>query len=502
MLLLPMQTLPSDIYTVAQVVQLEQLAIQQYGIPGYTLMRRAGQAVVDFIQTSFTRDTPLLVLCGAGNNAGDGYVIARLAKQAGYPVTVVGLVETEKLKGDAQLAARHWLECGEVQLFDPALLETATVIVDALLGTGLDREVSGEWAAIIDAVNRASSASEKSVIAVDVPSGLKADTGAIAGIAVQADATVTFVGVKTGLLTGAGPDCCGRIHFHDLNVPAEIFQKIKPGVCLNDRPPPLLPPRSPTAHKGLFGHALVVGGNDSMAGAVILAGKAALRAGAGLVSVFTRVQHVSAINAACPELMVASNDVSAMPLPSDLLQKVTHIAVGPGLGRDEWAQACLVQCLAAGKPLVLDADALNLLVEMEPVINSDCILTPHPGEAARLLQTTTAEIAGDRYAAIRALQQRFASEYPLAVILKGTGSLVYDGDVLSVCPRGNAAMATAGMGDVLTGITLAMLAQGADVQQAAETAVLAHALAGDKAARGLSRGILASDVIDVVATFL
>ncbi len=504
-----MQKLPSELYSVASVLQLEQLAIEQYGISSYTLMRRAGQAVVDVIHQQFPvdgfdADKTILLLCGAGNNAGDGYVIARLLKQLGYPVIVVSLIAGEKLKTAARQAYVHWLECGEVQSFEPALLEHAELIVDALLGTGLARDVSGEWATLINAVNHAGKQSGKTIVAVDVPSGLNASSGVIAGTAIRADYTVSFIGLKTGLFTGSGKACCGEIFFHNLSIPMAAYAEIKAEVhLLNNLLPPLFAPRQHDSHKNQFGHVLVVGGNTFMAGAVILTAKAALRSGAGLVSVFTRAEHITAINAVCPEIMVVSGKASQHEfIPDKLLQRVSHIVIGPGLGNDAWAKQCLAQVLQTDKTLVLDADALNLIAEQGLQLNQNCVLTPHPGEAARLLGLSTSSIAEDRFSAIKAIHHQYVRDAHAAIILKGSGSLIYDSERLAVCPWGNPAMATAGMGDVLSGIVAAFLAQGLAIGQAAETAVLAHALAGDKAAQGMTRGLLASDVIDAIPAFL
>lgn len=500
-----MQNLPSNLYSVDSVTQLERLAIDQYAIAGYTLMRRAGQAIVDIIRQKFSSDKKIIVLCGAGNNAGDGYVVARLAKQAGYTVKLISLIDTEKLTGDARQACLHWLECGEIQSYQPDLLEPdllgqADFVVDALLGTGLGREVSGEWARLIHAVN----SSALPVIAVDVPSGLNADTGAIAGVAIVADYTVSFIGLKTGLFTGSGRACCGEVFFHDLAVPAEIYGRVTADARLLDNRPPLLPARPQDMHKGQCGHVLIVGGNTAMAGAVILAAKAALRSGAGLVSVFTRAPHQMAVTIACPEAMVVGDNTTDHKIPHYLLSRVSHIAVGPGLGKDAWAEQCLAQCLQSQKPMVIDADALNLIAiqKIRPV--AQCVLTPHPGEAARLLQMDTLAVNHDRLAAVKSIFQQYSSSSAteMAVILKGSGSLIYAGRRLSVCPYGNPAMATAGMGDALTGVVAALMAQGLSPMQAAETAVLAHALAGDLAARGRSRGVLASDVIALLPVVL
>ena len=483
-----MQKLPSSLYTPESVRHLDQKAIYDHGIPGYTLMRRAGKAVLDALCQNYPQAKKILVLCGAGNNAGDGYVIARLAQQQGMDVKVVSLIDPEKLQGDARQAYQQWHESAVFSVNDVALIEEADVVVDALLGTGLTRDVEGSWLNWIDAVNY----SGKTVISVDVPSGLDALTGSIKGAAIKADVTVTFIALKTGLFTASGKACCGEVVFDSLDVPDAVYEAEVPLAELlvgNYK----LPKRSHDSHKGLYGHALVIGGNDGMPGAVILAAKAALRSGAGMATVVTRVEHVPAVAAACPEIMVYGS-VNG-DLPDLCAEKISVVAIGPGLGRDAWAHRLLMQAIALELPMVLDADALNLMAENNIQIKAPHIITPHPGEAARLLSVeSTSDVQIDRFAAIRQLYELVQG----VVVLKGSGTLIYDGEQLGVCPYGNPAMAVAGMGDVLTGIIAAFVAQGMSLNQAATVGVCIHALAGDLAAGGDTRGVLASDVIDAI----
>lgn len=478
-----MNTFPTKLYTPDAVATLDRLAIES-GIPGFTLMRRAGQAVFDVLRENYPKASHLLVLCGAGNNAGDGYVVARLAQQQGLNVKVVSLIDPGDLKGDAKQAYLQWAELGAVTSADSGLVETADVVIDALLGTGISREVSDEWKRWIDAVNLA----EKPVIAIDVPSGLDALTGEIKGAAIYADTTVTFIGLKTGLFTASGKACCGNIVFDALGVPETVYKGVKATAELLNRPD--LPARSHDSHKGLHGHVLIVGGNVGMPGAVILSAKAALRSGAGLVSVVTRMEHVSAVASACPEATVHGSVNGELPLT--LSPKMSCIAIGPGLGQDAWAHRLLSESVKLEKPVVLDADALNLLTDRKIELNSSHAITPHPGEAARLLSVSTADIQRDRYAAAHKLHELMAG----TVVLKGSGTIVFDGEQLKVCPFGNPAMAIAGMGDVLTGVIASLVAQGLEMNQAAAAGVYLHAMAGDKAAAGDDRGMLSSDVIN------
>ena len=297
--------------------------------------------------------------------------------------------------------------------------------------------------------------------------------------------------MKAGLFTASGKACCGEVVFDSLGVPDEVYESEKPvAKLLTDKIQ--LPNRTHDSHKGLFGHVLVIGGNTGMPGAVILAAKSALRSGAGMVTVVTKTEHVGAVVAACPEVMVYGS-VNGQ-LPESLPQKISVVAIGPGLGRNAWAHRLLMQSVELELPMVLDADALNLMVDKNIQIKMPYIVTPHPGEAATLLSMESAVIQKNRFDAIRQLYNLLEA----VVVLKGSGTMVYDGNQLGICPHGNPAMAVAGMGDVLTGVIAAFVAQGMELNQAATTGVCVHAKAGDLAAKGDTRGILASDVIDKI----
>jgi hydroxyethylthiazole kinase-like uncharacterized protein yjeF len=481
------------IYMPAQVRELDRIAIEEQGIPGYELMTRAGQACFDEIRTRFPDARRWLILCGSGNNAGDGYVIARLAYLNGIEARLIALAEPETLAGDA---AEAWQDYqgrgGEYVSWDETPdFSGMDLIVDALLGTGLERPLKSSWLKAVEAINE----SELPVVAVDIATGLNGSSGVVMGDAVQADLTVTFVGLKQGLFVGTGPEHTGELVYADLAITPVDEEQMPPTLQIFSREAfaGLFPPRKRTAHKGDNGHVLVMGGNTGMGGAVRLAGEAALRGGAGLVSVATRPDNVLALTASRPELMVSGietgNDLD------DLLDRSDVIALGPGLGSDDWAQHIYGRALASGKPLVMDADALNLLA-MQPVRRDDWILTPHPGEAARLLRTDTTAIQADRPGAVQALVNKFGG----TVLLKGHGTLIASNEL--DCPwliqAGNPGMATAGMGDVLTGLTAALLAQSegpvayADI---AAAAAWAHATAGDLAAVQGERGLIATDLL-------
>ena len=503
-----MQNLPDKLYSVASVVQLEHIAIKQFAVPAYALMKRAGDAVFQLLKIKYPHAKKVLILCGAGNNAGDGYVVARLCKEAGLDVSVISLVDPASLQNEALLAYQDWLSisgftAAKNMSVDESLIAEAEVIIDALLGTGLRREVSAEWADWINAVNQAG----KPVVAVDVPSGLMADTGNIAGCAIRADHTVCFIGLKQGMFTAQANDVCGEIIFNDLALPEQVFSQVKADALLMAAVDySKLPERKASSNKGNFGHVLIVGGNVNMPGAIILAATAALRAGAGLVTVVTVAENLLAISTAVPEAMIKTCEIDSIPevLNADFISGITHVAIGMGLAQDDWALALLHFCVQLAKPVLLDADALNLIALHEIKISSPLVITPHPGEAARLLSTGllsnnqvlgSVDIQQDRFAAVTALHALFADSESCTVVLKGSGSLVFDGQLIKVCALGNAAMAAPGMGDVLSGMIIALMAQGLKNNDAAELGVCLHACAADEVIQGATRGLLASDVV-------
>jgi NAD(P)H-hydrate epimerase len=472
------------LYTVEQVRALDRRAIEVLGIPGFELMRRAAAAGLASLRRHWPQARRLAVWCGPGNNGGDGYLLGALAKEAGLQVELVAL--SGQAVGDA-LQARTAFEFagGRVHLFDPAAAPwpDADVHVDALYGSGLNRAPESAVAALIGRIND----SGKPVLALDVPSGLDADRGICPGAAVRATVTVCFIAAKRGLHTGAAPDHVGRLELDTLQLPESLWQaQPHDGELLKASS---LPARSRAAHKGDNGHLLVVGGAHGMAGAIRLCGEAALRAGAGLVSVATHGAHVPALNAGRPELM--AHGVDGPQALSALIDRVDVLAVGPGLGQGAWGHALWLTALDSDRPLVLDADGLNLLAREPRRFERAAVMTPHPGEAARLLGVEIAAVQADRFAAARELARRHGA----VVVLKGAGSLIAHPDGrLAACPWGNPGMAVAGMGDVLTGVVAALLAQGATAWEAACLGVGLHARAGDVAAEAGERGLLASDL--------
>ncbi len=487
--------LPTAIFTAAQVRELDDYAIQKLGVAGYTLMKRAGEASLRALRSRWPTAHRIAIVCGGGNNGGDGYVLARFARAAGLTVTVLAAAPVESLRGDAQRAAEEFIASGgEVQPFTDDALGSSEVIVDALLGLGTRGQLRPAMQAVIESVN----AARQPVFAIDLPSGLCADTGVPLGAAVRAEATITFVGLKSGLFVGDGPEYAGTLQFDDLEVTPPATPGFAPRLLRASESDiaRALPRRRRASHKGSFGHVLVIGGGPGMPGAVRLAGESALRVGAGLVTVAVAPENVAAISAGCPELIVVGLDVSQF---GELLTRADVVAIGPGLGRSAWAWEVLGVTVASGKPLVVDADALNILAE-DPSLRADhWILTPHPGEAARLLGTETGTVQADRLGALDKLCRKYGG----TVVLKGAGTLVgRDGDTPQLCERGNPGMASAGMGDVLTGVIAGILAQLGDPLAAARVGVLVHALAGDAAARGGERGLIARDVVGELRTWV
>ncbi len=470
---------------------MDRYAIETLGIPGYTLMTRAGEAALTALRSEWPRATRVLVICGAGNNAGDGYVLARLAMAARLEAVVIALTDPHTLTGDARQAWQDFVAQGGVtRPWNPDLLCSFDVIVDAIFGTGLSRPLDAQLCTYVHAIN----AADRPILALDVPSGLNADTGAVLGAAVRAHRTISFVGLKQGFYLADGPNHVGKLLFDDLDIPASaVAQAGQVAVRLdNSIVQRALPRRSRTSHKGQQGHVLVVGSGLGMPGAVRLTGEACLRVGSGLVTVATRPEHVSSLVAGRPELMCRGVMSAADLVP--LLQTADVIAIGPGLGQDAWAKELFKAVIATDKPLIVDADALNLLAQQAAVrehSQGNWVLTPHPGEAARLLSTNTAHIQEARLQAVHDLGDHYGG----TIVLKGAGTLIWNKAQLpALCDRGNPGMAAPGMGDVLTGIIAGIAAQCRDLSLAACAGVYVHAIAGDMAARHGERGILASDL--------
>ncbi len=486
------------LYTAEQLRRLDRSAIDAHGIPGIELMERAGRCVFDGVREHFPRAASWMIFCGGGNNAGDGYIVARLAREAGFVVTVCALKPPEALSGDAALAAQRWQAAGgETRPWPASDIGRHDVIVDALLGTGLDRPPQDDYAAAIELMN----STGKPLIAVDIPSGLNADTGNVMGTAVVADLTVTFIGHKRGLYTADGPDYCGIIQFSKLQTPDSVRDSVKDsGILLRESVlSEYLQPRRRNSHKGSYGWVLGIGGNSTMSGAVRLCGEAALRSGAGKVTLATSPEHASLVNLACPELMVRG--VRRGKQLQTLLGQVSVVVIGTGLGQTSWSENLFKTCMKTPLPIVLDADGLNILARLYPEMGQSrslprghWILTPHPAEAGRLLGCDAREVQQDRVGIAIKLAQRFNA----TIVLKGCGTVIAEASGrYAICPLGNPGMASAGTGDVLAGVISALVAQGLELWEAAICGVVAHASAGDLAAGAIGeRGLIASDIIE------
>ncbi len=478
-------------FTCSQVCQIERSAFQA-GLSADVLMERAAQAAFQLIQDKWPEKKQLVLVVGKGNNGGDGCTLAQLAQAAGYQVTAYLASDHDELSESTadlfdSLCATS-VSCRSAATFEPI---DGAVCVDALLGIGFQGKLSDEFKSIIEAIND----SDMPVLSLDVPSGVYADSGGVSASAVKAAVTITYIAHKVGLLTGQALAHVGELVLDTLDVPDECYRGITPAISALDEQviATALPPRHRESHKGDFGHVLVIGGDYGMGGAVRMAAEAAMRAGAGLVTVATRPEHVTIVSGTRPELMChAIRDASDC---ERLLARATVVVIGPGLGQSDWGQSLYSLVLKSSLPKVVDADALTLLAN-QPMHHDHWILTPHPGEAARLLDCAPTDVQNNRFSAIRSLQSRYGGN----VILKGAGTLVCDQEgELALCVNGNSGMSSGGMGDVLSGLLGGLLAQGLTTDQAAQVGVMVHALAADRVAnREGQRGLLATDVLDEI----
>ena len=476
------------LHTTRAVRDIEQRAIARLGDP-FELMRRAGHVAWQTVLQHWPAAQSLLVACGPGNNGGDGYVLATLAHDSGRRVRVLCLPGDEPRTAESRRAREQYLSVGG-ELADAGVpLPRADVLVDALYGIGLTRELDAPTAQLVAAIN----SQRAPVLALDVPTGVFAGTGAVATVAVAADVTLEFIAAKAGLRTGAARDFAGHLQATDLGLDEADLRSGIAGIewlRAHDLPR-WLQPRMRDTHKGRNGRLLCIGGDHGHGGAIMLTAEAALRTGAGLVDVLTRDTHVAPLLSRLPETMAHGDSLPSAALDA-LFAAATVIAIGPGLGQSGWACGLLQRALGSGLPLVLDADALNLVAAGELRVPANAVLTPHPGEAARLLHTDVASVQRDRFAAARALAKRYGA----GIVLKGAGTIVADRDgTLRLVDAGNPGMAVGGMGDVLTGVISALLAQGLPPPEAASCGALLHSVAGDSAAINGERGLLPSDLM-------
>jgi len=496
-------SLTNNLYTGDQTRELDRRAIHDHGIPGAVLMKRAGRAAFEHACRVWPDNRNWLVLCGGGNNGGDGYVFAALAAQRQHRVEVLHISPPEQLSGAARAAYEYARQEGvSMQPFAadtlaPEAPEDDVILVDALLGIGLRTPVRDAAAAAIQWIN----ACGLPVLALDLPSGLCADTGVELGCAVRATHTLSFITAKIGLFTGRGPALCGRVAVAALDIPEQAFAGIAAAARRIALPElmDLLPERAADAHKGEFGHVMVIGGDWGYGGAAILAAEAAAMSGAGLVSLATRPEHVSAALVRRPELMVIG-----VPSGQELepyMARPEILVVGPGLGRTPWSEQLLQQALQSNLPMVLDADALNILAEgrLPLPAHQRWVMTPHPGEAARLLRCSALDVQNDRVGAAVKLQQTFGG----VILLKGAGTLICDGSGVFLAKVGNPGLATAGSGDVLAGLIGSLMAQGLAPLVAAQLGVCLHGEAADLAVEetGIA-GLQAAELVPYVRELL
>ncbi len=493
-----------ELLTAEEMRSLDTWTIREVGVPGPVLMDTAGRGVVRALWQRFAprlRQGPVAVVCGRGNNGGDGFVVARCLGNQGVDVTTLLLGSRDRVGGDAAVHLKALLgsggcliEVAEGGEADAArTVGEAALVVDAVLGTGLRAEVQGMAARAAAWMNEAPAP----VVSVDIPSGVDSDTGAVQGVAVQASATVTFAWPKRGHFLFPGAALRGELVVVDIGIPPNGVDRVGAGlVVLEARDLAGRLRRPPDAHKGRMGHVWVVGGSVGKTGAPGLAALGALRVGAGLATV--AAPGGLGIEARLP-LEVMTHPVGhGRVWPEDAWSSVSAgrpdaWVMGPGMGTSSGASALLRALLAAtDRPVVLDADALNLLAaEGVPELGPARVLTPHPGEAARLLGTTTAEIQADRVEAVQDLSRRTGS----VVVLKGAATLVTaPGERVWLVPAGNPGMATAGTGDVLAGVVGALLARGLAPFAAARLGAWVHAVAGDLAAAFGTEGRLAGDL--------
>lgn len=505
------------VVTAEEMKALDTAAIEEYGIPGLVLMENAGRQVVEVIRQVLgeVRDKVITIFIGKGNNGGDGLVIARHLLNMGAEVKVLALANVEEITGDAAVNLEIWRKMGQkiyslhhgdgINIVRLVLMNT-DLIVDAIYGTGFRGKIGEKVGRIIEVLN----GSGKPIVAVDIPSGLEADTGRVNGPCIQATHTVTFGLPKLGLILEPGADYAGQLHIADISIPTVLVDKAAPQRYLITAQlvKEWLPSRPTNAHKGNFGRVLVVAGSRGMTGAACLAGEGALRAGAGLVTV--------AVPETLHDIMEAKlTEVMTTPLPDtgkgslsrgarqrilSLLEGADVLAIGPGLSTVPEVVTMVRELLPSVRiPCVLDADALNALAgdgDILRKVQAPVVITPHPGEMARLMGITAQEIQGDRLT----VTSKAATTWNVVVLLKGARTVVAaPNGAIYLNPTGNPGMATGGSGDVLTGAVAALIAQGLDPARAAAAGAYIHGLAGDLAARekGMT-GLIAGDIVSAL----
>ncbi|AHK19647.1 putative carbohydrate kinase [Yersinia pseudotuberculosis] len=487
-------SLPHSVFSADWVRQNEAAAAAHFSLTLFDLMARAGNAAFELAHKQYPIARHWLILCGHGNNGGDGYIVANRALVAGIDVTLIACSGNRPLPAEAKEAQSQWLAIGGV-IHQPDVQwpQDIDLIVDGLLGIGLRAAPQGIYETLIDMANRHRAVK----VALDIPSGLCADSGAALGSVLRADHTLTFVALKPGLLTGQARDWVGQLHYDDLGLaPWLDTQSAQIERITADHLPQWLKPRRPCAHKGEHGRLLLVGGDKGFGGAIRMAGEAALRSGAGLVRVLTHSEHVAPILAARPELMVQALTAETL---EQSIQWADVLVVGPGLGQSDWSRNALKLLQQSDKPALWDADALNLLA-LNPHRRQNWVLTPHSGEAARLLGCRVVDIESDRLLSAR----NIVKQYGGVVVLKGAGTLIANEQgEMAIADVGNAGMASGGMGDILSGIIGSLIAQKLALYDAACAGCVVHGVAADKLAEVQgTRGLLATDLLPVIPKYI
>lgn len=483
--------LPQYAYLAQQVQAHEAQAAEKVGLSLWQLMQRAGEALFNLFDLEFVEANRILILAGKGNNAGDAYLLATHLHQTGREVVVYSVFPTSLLQGDALKAYQHAKSCEVEFSAGWPQQDEFDVIVDGVFGTGFKGELSSPLLAIFKQCER--NLAHK--VSIDVPSGVNANTSEVAEGAFKADTTLTFIALKQGLLTGKAVAHCGRLYLAELGIAEAFSELVKPTANYPSQQNQLAlrPIRAIDSYKNQCGHVLLIGGGKGMAGAIRLAAEACLRAGAGLVSVATHPDNVAIVLQGRYELMVhgieSEKDLKA------LIAKVDVLVIGPGLGQSTWAKMLFATASMFTGPKVIDADGLNLLSE-RPMQLSNSVLTPHIGEARRLLGGSSNLAA--RFDVVKSLHEK----YTASIVLKGPGSLIFNDDCLTINRSGTPAMASAGMGDVLSGMIAALIAQGMTPFKAAQLGVYLHGLAAQMAAKDGEKGLLASDLFVYIRRLL
>jgi NAD(P)H-hydrate epimerase len=500
----------SYLLPLASEVRAAELAYcQQQGIESYELMQSAGNSLWEFIQQFYPQASNFLVITGPGNNAGDGFEIARLLKLAGHQVRLRFVSKSQNsddyvnaIAGDAKIALTKLQQAKiSIEAFQAEHGISCDLVIDGILGSGIKPPARAEFVAAIAAINAANQA----VLSIDIPSGLDADCGSEVGVAIRAQATLSFVGLKPGLVTAEGKQCCGKLYLDELAVEIDSSNlkqqrqlvSLKSEIAKCDQ---AVLTRKVNSHKGSHGRTLVIGGNHGMGGAALLAATSAYRCGSGAVMMITRSENIPASLEQHPEIMAIGSDdiadIESIEIALKSFESASSIVIGPGLGNDQWAKFWLQEALSRDLPTVVDADGLRLAKQLGFSL-SGSIITPHPGEAKALLDDDSEDLQRDRYDTAIKLQG-VTDAY---VVLKGAGTLIIDPELnIKVCRYGNAGMATAGMGDVLAGIIGSLLSQGFSKQQAAIIGTLMHSLSGDRAADQTPIGLMASDLFGYIRT--